>query len=412
MSSRFSTRALSRSASSSMVCSRMRVSSGPKSSWSDRRLDDAALIEASGVRRSWLTAASSAERSWLARASESASAASAWRRSLSRAVASWAAKAARMSRSSAGQARARRRTSTSGPVSGMASEPSSGVAGGPDPAEATVVHGGCRPVASPPGRRRPQDGRRLLAEGDDQLVEQARERVALGRDQAAGHPGQHAGVGAGLDGRGRPAGGDVDQHADDAGGDEEHHQGQDVAGVGDGEGVDRRGEVVVRQKEPGDGGQDPRPHATGGRHDHHQHQVGAERGGQVGVGPAEVRTTVRSGKPITPISTAATRRRADSGDSSRRRRRRPAAGAAAAGRRRRGPSARPSASSRVGRVGGDDVDVEGAAGGPDDRVDDRAADELGQPAPVGGARGRAGWRSRPGPPGPGRAPRRRPTTST
>ena len=72
----------SRSASSSMVWTRIRVSSGPNSSWSERRLDEAALIDANGVRRSWLTAASSADRSWLARASESASAASAWRRSL------------------------------------------------------------------------------------------------------------------------------------------------------------------------------------------------------------------------------------------------------------------------------------------------------------------------------------------
>ena len=63
MSRRFSTRLFSRSDSSSMVCKRIRVSSGPKVSCSESRLDDAALIEASGVRRSWLTAARRAERS-------------------------------------------------------------------------------------------------------------------------------------------------------------------------------------------------------------------------------------------------------------------------------------------------------------------------------------------------------------
>ena len=56
-------------------------------------------------------------------------------------------------------------------------------------------------------------------------------------------------------------------------------------------------------------------------------------------------------------------------------------------------------------VGGDHVHVEGTAGGPDHRVDDRAPDELGEPAAVGGARARAGWRSRPGPPARVRGPR-------
>ena len=46
--------------------------------------------------------------------------------------------------------------------------------------------------------------------------------------------------------------------------------------------------------------------------------------------------------------------------------------------------------------GGDDVDVEGAAGRPDDRVDDRAPDELGDPAAVGGADHQLGGVLRPG----------------
>jgi hypothetical protein len=207
MSRRFSTRLLSRSASSSMVCKQDRVSSGPKVSWSERRLDDAALIEASGVRRSWLTAASRADRSWLARARESASAASACRRSLSRAVASWAAKADRISRSSAvrpGPRRARTsRRSAAGP--GWRGRAFRGVA---------------RRWPPGPGRHRsPLGGRGRSARGRSGVGPEHGGRRRAGRPPPAppagraggcprghhppGHPGQHLGVGSGLDGRGR-----------------------------------------------------------------------------------------------------------------------------------------------------------------------------------------------------------------
>ena len=67
MSSRLPTSALSRSASSSMVASSSLVAaSGSKATSSASRLVAQALIEASGVRRSWLTAASRALRSSLA----------------------------------------------------------------------------------------------------------------------------------------------------------------------------------------------------------------------------------------------------------------------------------------------------------------------------------------------------------
>ena len=56
MSSRFPTRSLSRSASTSIVSSRARACSSVKDTSSDSRLDADALIDASGVRRSWLTA--------------------------------------------------------------------------------------------------------------------------------------------------------------------------------------------------------------------------------------------------------------------------------------------------------------------------------------------------------------------
>ena len=219
-------------------------------------------------------------------------------------------------------------------------------------------------------------------EGDDKLVEEGRERVALRRDQSARHQGQHAGVGARLDRRGRAPRRQVDQHADHAGGGEEHHQGQDVPGVGDGEGVDGRGEVVVGQEESGGRGQDPRPDPAGGGHHDHQQQVGAEGGGQVGVGPGRGEDPGEEREP-------------DHADehgghpAARREGGRAVGGAAGPARLGRVGCVRPapSAVSRLvgpGRVGGDDVHVECAAGGPDHRVDDRAAHELGHPAAVGG----------------------------
>ena len=62
MSSRLSTRWVSRSSDSSAVASSSSWSSAAQSTSADRRLVTAAFADASGVRRSWLTAASSAVR--------------------------------------------------------------------------------------------------------------------------------------------------------------------------------------------------------------------------------------------------------------------------------------------------------------------------------------------------------------
>ena len=62
MSSRLSTRWVSRSSDSSAVASSSSRSSSVHRMSGERRLVTAALAEASGVRRSWLTAASSAVR--------------------------------------------------------------------------------------------------------------------------------------------------------------------------------------------------------------------------------------------------------------------------------------------------------------------------------------------------------------
>ena len=107
MSSRFPTRLLSRSASTSIVSRRARACSSVNETSAESRLDDEALIDASGVRRSWLTAASSAVRSSLPCMRASAAAASACSRRVSRATASWAAKAPSTSRSAPSEVGAR-----------------------------------------------------------------------------------------------------------------------------------------------------------------------------------------------------------------------------------------------------------------------------------------------------------------
>ena len=83
--------ASSRSAFCSMVASRSASSASDHSTSVCRRLLTEALIEASGVRRSWLTAASSAVRIRLPSASASAWAAWVRSRSRSSAAAAWAA---------------------------------------------------------------------------------------------------------------------------------------------------------------------------------------------------------------------------------------------------------------------------------------------------------------------------------
>ncbi len=87
MSSRLSTRWASRSSDSSAVASSSSRSSSPHCTSSERRLVTAALAEASGVRRSWLTAASSAVRIRSASAMGRAASASAASRCCSSATA-------------------------------------------------------------------------------------------------------------------------------------------------------------------------------------------------------------------------------------------------------------------------------------------------------------------------------------
>ena len=87
MSSRFPTRCVSRSSDSSAVASSSSWSSAVQFTSGERRLVTAALADASGVRRSWLTAASSAVRIRSAAAIGLAASASAASRCWSRAAA-------------------------------------------------------------------------------------------------------------------------------------------------------------------------------------------------------------------------------------------------------------------------------------------------------------------------------------
>ena len=256
-SSRFSTRPESRSASSSMVSSSVRVSSGPKLRWSESKLDEATLMAASGVRRSWPTAANNPDPSCKPRTSVSAAAASSWRRPV---------------------------VSDRGQLGGKGGEDLT-VPGAHGPArqgQHLAVGEGhhrrrldwskgwlvpdCRhrrPSVPALGVRRrghaegvalhhlAEDRRRRDPEGERQLAEESGQRVALRGDHPAGGTGQHPGVGPGAVGRLRAAGGDVDQHTHDAGRQQEHDQCRDVTGVSDGEGVDGRAEVPIEEKEAG-----------------------------------------------------------------------------------------------------------------------------------------------------------------
>ncbi len=94
---RFATRRFNRSDSSRIVCRSSRRWSAEKGTPSSNRLEALALIEASGVRRSWVTEENRAARMRLASASTRASAASSPSRARSRASESWAANAFRTS---------------------------------------------------------------------------------------------------------------------------------------------------------------------------------------------------------------------------------------------------------------------------------------------------------------------------
>ena len=231
---------------------------------SDRRLDTAALMLASGVRRSWDTAASSAVRIALPSASCRACRARSASRSRSSTDAICAAKApsTRWSPASGGLPRSSR---TSVSETGISASASSADGNGGEPTAATRRHGArssgrSRSVAAAiPKVARSRSSRRL----DPDLAAQhgARERAQGGR----------LGLGpCGLLGPPR-------RQVDDAGhGGREHHeddQRQRVLRLADGEGVERGGEEVVEQQAAEHRGDQGRQQAA---HESHSDREGEE----------------------------------------------------------------------------------------------------------------------------------------
>ena len=178
------------------------ASSASRSTSGWRRLDTAALMPASGVRRSWPTAASSAERSRSTSASSRAWAAWSARRWASRVRAAAAASRPRVRRSSA---------KSSGPQADQA-QPVAGGRGQHRPARRRLA----RPRRRCARRRAAfEQGDRGHAEGVADLVEEPGQRL-LG-DRFGGARGEQRGLDVAAGGGGLLPGGDVDGDADRGG---------------------------------------------------------------------------------------------------------------------------------------------------------------------------------------------------
>ncbi len=245
MSSRLPTRWSSRSAPSSMPSSSSAWSSSDHATSSERREETAALmLKASGVRRSWLTAARRAVRMRLPSASARAWSASSRRRLRSRTTAAWAAKAARTRRSEAGRTRPVSARAMWSPT-GMSTSPSSGrSSGAPTPTRPGAGPGLHVALAL-------QQGDGLHAEG---LPDPFQERfeAGLAAQHAAREEGQDLGLGAQSGGLLGASRGEVDHGGHGHGDPDEDRDGDDVLGVGDRQPV-QRGRVVVVQQERSDG---------------------------------------------------------------------------------------------------------------------------------------------------------------
>ena len=167
MSRRLPTRRLRRSAAESIVCANSRRCSASHATSDWRRLVADALIDASGVRRSWLTAWSSAVRSWSASARCAATAASACSRRDCRASTRFD-RNVRSTRWSSADSWAPRRTTTLVPSS-MRSQRSPSVRVG-----RRIVAGAG--VDDPPVVTVGEQRDALQGEGGPQLVEQLGQR--------------------------------------------------------------------------------------------------------------------------------------------------------------------------------------------------------------------------------------------
>ena len=296
MSSRFSTSRTSRSRDSSAVASSSSRSSLARrcTSWL-RRLVTAALAEASGVRRSWLTADEQRGAQPVGLGEGLGGGGLLGQALLAQRDGGLGGErldhppvggGERMPAQHQGEVvvdRDRRRRPASGP----------GTAGRrPRPRSARQSGSRCSVRA---GRRvgaALQQGDPGEAERLPQLVEQGRQRSGAAQ-HAAGQGGQGLGLGAGL----RPPPGCAARPgrrstltATRDG--EEHDQGEDVLALGDGEPVDRRGEVVVEQQRADDRGEQRRVQAADQR-DHRPPRRGRAGCRWAATGPRAARPAAR-----------------------------------------------------------------------------------------------------------------------
>ena len=214
------------------------AAAGSQSISSLSRLVAAARIDASGVRRSWLTAASRAVRSSFAFASAVALAASACNRRPCSAKASWVANALSTSRS-----RARSSVPDHARI-----EPS---AKANDSSADSGSRGGFRPrgrLGVPAVAGTAEDGHAVELEARRQLLRQLRQRLGI-LEHGACHRRQRPRFGLRSHGVVASPRRQIDERADDARDDEEAHERQDVTRVRDRERVDGRREVPVQQQE-------------------------------------------------------------------------------------------------------------------------------------------------------------------
>ena len=272
MSRRFSTRARSRSSDSSAVA-RSSARSSAVNGTSLRRLLTAAVADASGVRRSWLTALSRAVRNRSTSASAAGRAACSASRSCRRATAACAANASTTRRSSASSGVPAQHEGHGVVHAHLGIAVARGARGG-------AAHGGGGAPLVAVGTAHPlQEGDVVEPEGLAQLLEQ-RVQGPVPAQHAAGERRQGRGLGAGSRGLPGPPRREVDDAAHGDGHQEERQQREDVLARGDGEPVQRLREPVVEQEERDDGRAQRRREPADQRHGDDRDEEGEDVGRQ------------------------------------------------------------------------------------------------------------------------------------
>ena len=270
MSRRLVTRCVSRSASTSIIFTKSWVWSGAQSTSCESRLVAAALIAASGVRRSCETAASSAVRRLLPSSSSTADAA--WASSsgallgeleLGDERAEQPAVVGAEHRAGQDEHRPLRQLGRDLCVVGSGRHGRAGDCDG-SPAVAVGLEYG--------------DG--VEGERAAQLGYETREWLGRGEDRTAGEPCEGFGFCLRTGDLRAASGEPIDERADNGGDRPEYHERRDLARLGHAEGVERHGEVEVAERERDDGGDDRRCEPTDDGHDHDAEEQDQQRAGK------------------------------------------------------------------------------------------------------------------------------------